>query len=57
MQSRAAKADRVAVEALQRSLVPPALPAAAEAEMAARYISWQRGGNISHARFPSRAGP
>ena len=57
VQSRAAKADRVTVEALQRSLVPPALPAAAGAEMAARYIPWQRGGNISHARFPSRAGP
>ncbi len=31
VQSGAAKADRVAVEALQRSLVPPALPAAAGA--------------------------
>jgi putative methionine-R-sulfoxide reductase with GAF domain len=38
VQSMAAKADRVAVEALQRSLVPSALPAVAGAEMAARYV-------------------
>ena len=38
VQSMAAKADRVAVEALQRSLVPSALPPAAGAEMAARYV-------------------
>src|SRR5580693_2376728 len=38
VQSMAAKADRVAVEALQRSLVPAALPAVAGAEMAARYV-------------------
>ena len=38
VQSMAAQADRVAVAALQRSLVPSALPAIAGAEMAARYI-------------------
>jgi putative methionine-R-sulfoxide reductase with GAF domain len=38
VQSLAAKADRVAVEALQRSLVPSALPAVAGAEMASRYV-------------------
>lgn len=38
VQSMAARADRVAVESLQRSLVPSALPAVAGAEMAARYV-------------------
>ena len=38
VQSMTAQADRVAVAALQRSLVPSALPAVAGAEMAARYI-------------------
>jgi serine phosphatase RsbU (regulator of sigma subunit) len=33
-----AQADRIAVEALQRSLVPSALPMVAGAEMAARYV-------------------
>ena len=39
VQSMMAKADRVAVEALQRSLVPSALPLVAGAEMAARYVA------------------
>jgi serine phosphatase RsbU (regulator of sigma subunit) len=34
----AAKADRVALEALWRSLVPAALPLVIGAEMAARYV-------------------
>jgi serine phosphatase RsbU (regulator of sigma subunit) len=38
VQSMTAQADRVAVTALQRSLLPSALPAVAGAEMAARYI-------------------
>jgi phosphoserine phosphatase RsbU/P len=38
VQSITAGADRVAVEALQRSLVPAALPSVAGAEMAARYV-------------------
>ena len=38
VQSMTAQANRVAVTALQRSLVPSALPAVAGAEMAARYI-------------------
>jgi hypothetical protein len=38
VQSMAAQADRAAAEALQRSLVPSALPAVAGAEMAARYV-------------------
>jgi sigma-B regulation protein RsbU (phosphoserine phosphatase) len=38
VQSMTAKADRAAVEALQRSLVPSALPRVAGAEMAARYV-------------------
>ena len=38
VQSMSAAADRAAVTALQRSLVPSALPAVAGAEMAARYI-------------------
>ena len=38
VQSMTAQADRVAVTALQHSLVPSALPAVAGAEMAARYI-------------------
>ncbi len=38
VQSMTAQANRVAVAALQRSLVPSALPAVAGAEMAARYI-------------------
>jgi phosphoserine phosphatase RsbU/P len=38
MQSITAQADRVAAEALQRSLVPSALPVVPGAEMAARYI-------------------
>ena len=38
VQSMTAQADRVAVAALQRSLVPSALPAVAGTEMAARYI-------------------
>ena len=38
VRSMAAKADRNTVEALQRSLVPAALPAVAGAEMAARYV-------------------
>ena len=38
VQSMMTRADRVAVEALQRSLVPSALPAVAGAEMAARYV-------------------
>jgi phosphoserine phosphatase RsbU/P len=38
VQSIMAQADRVAAEALQRSLVPSALPAVPGAEMAARYI-------------------
>lgn len=38
VQSIAAQADRVAAEALQRSLVPSALPAVPGAEMAGRYI-------------------
>jgi serine phosphatase RsbU (regulator of sigma subunit) len=36
-----AKADRAAVEALQRSLVPSALPRVTGAEMAARYVAGQ----------------
>ncbi len=39
VQSMMAKADRVAVEALQRSLVPSALPLVTGAEMAARYVA------------------
>ena len=38
VQSIAAQADRLAAAALQRSLVPAALPAVAGAELAARYI-------------------
>ncbi len=38
VQSMTAQANRVAAEALQRSLMPSALPAVAGAEMAARYI-------------------
>ena len=38
VQSMAARADRLAATALQRSLVPTALPVVAGAEMAARYI-------------------
>jgi len=38
VQSVAAQADRLAATALQRSLVPTALPVVAGAEMAARYI-------------------
>jgi sigma-B regulation protein RsbU (phosphoserine phosphatase) len=38
VQSITARADRVAVEALQRSLVPSALPVVPGAEMAGRYI-------------------
>jgi len=38
VQSMTARADRVATESLQRSLVPSALPAVAGAEMAARYV-------------------
>ena len=38
VQSMTAHADRVAVEAVQRSLVPSALPAVAGAELAARYV-------------------
>jgi serine phosphatase RsbU (regulator of sigma subunit) len=38
VQSMTAQADRLAATALQRSLVPTALPAVAGAEMAARYI-------------------
>ena len=38
VQSMTAQSDRVAVAALQRSLVPSALPAVAGMEMAARYI-------------------
>ena len=38
VQSMAAHADRVAVEALQRSLIPSALPAVARAELAGRYV-------------------
>ena len=38
VQSMTAQADRAAVAALQRSLVPSALPAVAGTEMAARYI-------------------
>jgi putative methionine-R-sulfoxide reductase with GAF domain len=38
VQSMTAAADRAAVTALQRSLVPSALPAVAGAELAARYI-------------------
>ena len=44
VQSMTAKADRVAVEALQRSLVPSALPPVAGAELAARYVAGQRCG-------------
>jgi serine phosphatase RsbU (regulator of sigma subunit) len=39
VQSMTATADRVAVEALQRSLVPSALPLVAGAELAARYVA------------------
>jgi len=39
VQSMMAKADRIAVEALQRSLVPSALPLVTGAEMAARYVA------------------
>jgi len=38
VQSLANRADRVAVAALQRSLIPSALPAVSGAELAARYI-------------------
>jgi putative methionine-R-sulfoxide reductase with GAF domain len=38
VQSMTAQADRIAVEALQRSLVPSALPMVPGAEMAARYV-------------------
>jgi len=38
VQSKAAQADHLAAAALQRSLVPAALPAVAGAELAARYI-------------------
>jgi phosphoserine phosphatase RsbU/P len=38
VQSISAQTDRVAAEALQRSLVPSALPAVPGAEMAARYV-------------------
>ena len=38
VQSMAAHADQVAVEALQRSLIPSALPTVAGAEMAGRYV-------------------
>ena len=39
VRSMTAKADQVAVEALQRSLVPSALPLVAGAELAARYVA------------------
>ncbi len=38
VQSMTAQADRIAAAALQRSLVPTALPAVAGAELAARYV-------------------
>ena len=38
VQSMSARSDRAAAEALQRSLVPSALPAVAGTEMAARYV-------------------
>jgi phosphoserine phosphatase RsbU/P len=38
VQSMSAQSDRAAAEALQRSLVPSALPAVAGTEMAARYV-------------------
>jgi len=38
VQSMTSRADRVAATALQRSLVPPALPVIAGAELAARYV-------------------
>ena len=38
VQSMMTRADRIAAEALQRSLVPSALPVAAGTEMAARYV-------------------
>jgi phosphoserine phosphatase RsbU/P len=43
VQSIAARADRVAAAALQRSLVPAALPVVPGAEMAARYIAGRGG--------------
>ncbi len=43
VQSMAAQADRVASAALQRSLVPSALPAVAGVEMAARYVPGRGG--------------
>jgi serine phosphatase RsbU (regulator of sigma subunit) len=43
VQSMTARADRVAATALQRSLVPAALPVAAGAEMAARYVPGRGG--------------
>lgn len=44
VQAMAAKPDRVALEALQRSLVPAALPLVTGAEMAARYAPGRGGG-------------
>jgi serine phosphatase RsbU (regulator of sigma subunit) len=43
VQSMTARADRVAATALQRSLVPAALPVVAGAEMAARYVPGRGG--------------
>jgi sigma-B regulation protein RsbU (phosphoserine phosphatase) len=43
VQSMTARADRVAAAALQRSLVPAALPVVAGAEMAARYVPGRGG--------------
>jgi len=43
VQSITARADRAAAAALQRSLVPSALPAVAGAEMAARYVAGRGG--------------
>jgi phosphoserine phosphatase RsbU/P len=47
VQSMTARADRVAAAALQRSLVPAALPVVAGAEMAARYVPGRGGVGVT----------
>ena len=58
VQSMAAHADQVAVEALQRSLIPSALPAVAGAEMAAplRSRQWRRGRRLVRRVHPAIGG-
>src|SRR6202042_946485 len=53
VQSMTARADRIAAAALQRSLLPSALPAVPGAEFAARFIPGHGGvGGESYGLFP-----